>query len=116
MTSTKSPSKRVLQLAEDIRGVVANLFARGEVRDPRLQGITIHHVKLSSDLSVAKVYYMIPQGSDKDEIAKLLKPVSRYVRKALGDQLFLRYIPQVNFYYDDNIDHSMKINELLSKI
>lgn len=115
MTSS-FPSKRTLQLAEDIRGVVANLFARGEIRDPRLQGITVHHVKLSPDLRIAKVYYITPAKSDKAEVDQLLKPVAKYARKVLAEQLFLRYIPEVNFYYDDNIDHAMKINELLAKL
>jgi len=117
MTSTSpSPSKRILQLSEDIRGVVANLFVKGVIRDPRLQGITIHHVKLSPDLRIAKIYYITPKDSDRFEIQKLLKPVAGYVRKMIGQQLFVRYIPEVHFYYDDNVDHSLAINELLSEI
>ena len=118
MTDTQAQTpKRLLQLAEDIREFIARMFAHGEVRDPRVQGITIHHVKLTPDLRIAKVYYITPLNSKRKEVEKVLKKsVSAYVRKSLGKQLLIRHIPEIHFYYDDYIDHAIKINELLSKI
>lgn len=109
-------SKRLLQVAEDIREFVANMFAHGEIRDPRIQGLTIHHVKVSPDLRIAKVYYITPSTLNQKNVQIALKQIAGYVRKSLGKQLLLRHIPEIHFYYDDNVDHSIKINELISKI
>ncbi len=118
MTDTEIQTpKRLLQLAEDIREFIANMFARGEVRDPRVQGLTIHHVKLTPDLRIAKVYYITPVNSKRKEVEKVLKKsLAGYIRKSLAKQLLIRHIPEIHGDYDDNIDHAMKINELLSKI
>jgi len=109
-------SKRLLQVAEDIREFVANMFAHGEIRDPRVQGLTIHHVKITPDLRIAKIYYITPNDANHKDVESALKHLSGYVRKALGKQLLLRHIPEIHFYYDDNMDHSIKINALISKI
>lgn len=109
-------SKRLLQVAEDIREFVANMFAHGEIRDPRVQGLTIHHVKITPDLSVAKIYYITPDTANKKSVETALAHIAGYVRKSLGKQLLIRHVPEIHFYYDDNMDHSMKINELISKI
>lgn len=117
MTVTEpSESKRLLQLAEDVRNVIANMFVRGDIADPRVKGITIHSVKLSADLSIAKVYFMIPENSKRAVVEKVLKKVSGYVRKTLSKELLIRHTPEIHFYYDDNIEHAFKIHQLLSNL
>jgi hypothetical protein len=58
-------TKRMLQLGEQIRDFIATMLVRGEIRDPRVKSVTIHSVKLTSDLQIAKVYFIC---SDKDYI------------------------------------------------
>ncbi len=48
---------RVERVGQEIQAAVADIFARGMLRDPRVGFITITGVKVSPDLRVAKVYY-----------------------------------------------------------
>ena len=48
---------RLLRLGEQIRGEIANLILRGEIKDPRVnQSLTINRVEVVSDLAYAKVF------------------------------------------------------------
>lgn len=115
-TINSKTSKRSLQVAEEIRVFIAKMFAHGEIRDPRVQGLTIHHVKVPRDLRTANVYYIIPTTADQKAASTSLKQISGYVRKSLGARLSIRHVPEIHFYYDESADHSIKINALISKI
>jgi len=111
-------TKRMLQLAEQIREFVALLFAQGRLSDPRLKGITINSVRLSPDLEHAKVYFSL---FPSDEAAKKtaiegLKQASGFIRHELGKTLEIRFTPKIMFYYDDSVEHASKINSLIENI
>ena len=96
----KAPSQRQLRVAEEIRHVLAGVFARGEVRDPDLAGvlITVTEVRLGPDLKHATAF------------------VTRLGRSDIGDKLpalRLRYAPDVHFQADTSIDNAMHIDALL---
>lgn len=111
-------TKRMLQLGEQIREFVATLFARGEIADPRFQGITIHSVKISPDLSVAKIYYSIPKTKSvlKKDVVQGLKRATGFIRHGLSQALLIRHTPELIFYYDPSMDYAEKINSILSDL
>jgi ribosome-binding factor A len=111
-------TKRMLQLGEQIRDFVATMLVKGEIRDPRVKNVTIHSVKMTSDLQIAKVYYVCSE-KDKETIKATesgLKAAAGFIRHELGKQLQIRYTPQVIFYYDDSIEYSIKMSSLLNKV
>lgn len=111
-------TKRMHQLGEQIRDFIATMLARGEIRDPRAKNITIHSVKMTSDLQIAKVYFTCPEKSKEGikETESGLKNAAGFIRKELGKELQIRYIPQIQFYYDDSLEYSLKMTSLLSKV
>jgi ribosome-binding factor A len=111
-------TKRMLQLGGQLREFIAILFARGEIRDPRLKNITIHSVKMTSDLQLAKVYYICSETDplEREKVEAALKSAAPFIRKALGKELQIRYTPQIMFYYDDSIEYSLKMTSLLSQV
>ena len=52
-------SVRSERVADEVRDVVAKAFTGDEMRDPRVQAVTITSVKISSDLQVATVYFRL---------------------------------------------------------
>lgn len=106
------------QMGEQIRDFIATMLVRGEIRDPRVKNITIHSVKMTSDLQMAKVYYVCSEKKKEaiKETEKGLIAAAPFIRKELGKQLQIRYIPQIMFYYDDSIEYSLKMTSLLSKV
>lgn len=111
-------TKRMLQLGEEIREFIATMLVRGDISDPRLKGITIHSVKMSPDLQVAKVYYTVSTllNSSHQDVAVALKRARGFIRHEIGKKLLIRYAPELIFYYDPSLDYAEKINALLTNI
>ncbi len=107
----------MLQLGEQIRDHIATMLVRGEIHDPRVKDVTIHSVKMTSDLQTAKVYFTCSEKSNTvKETTQGLKQAAGYVRRELGKQLQIRYIPQILFFYDDSLEYSLKMVSVLSKV
>jgi ribosome-binding factor A len=79
--------------------------------------ITVTTVRISPDLSVAKVYLSFMSVPDKVKMLEQVKEHTKEIRKALGTKIKhqLRIVPELIFYLDDSIDYAMKIEELLKK-
>jgi ribosome-binding factor A len=102
-------------VAEEIRHVLAGVFARGEVRDPDLLDvlITVTEVRTSPDLKHATAF--VTRLGRSDVAAKLpaLKRAAPFLRGQVARALRLRYAPELHFQADSSIEHAMHINELL---
>jgi ribosome-binding factor A len=79
--------------------------------------VTITTVRVSSDLSLAKVYLSIFSTPDKDAILEAIKEKQSFIRGILGRKIAkqVRIIPEIVFYIDDSLDYALKINDLLKK-
>ena len=96
--------------------VVAELLRR-EIHDPRLQWINLTGVRVSKDLRHAKVYFnLLGGGRDKNEAAAGLKSAAGFIRSKVGKKLNLRFVPAIEFTYDDSEDEARRIDALLNKV
>lgn len=88
-----------------------------QLRSAELGGklITVTTVRISPDLSVAKIYLSIfpPEGADKTLSA--IKEIISQIRHELGNKVRnqLRIVPELVFYIDDSLDYIEKIENLL---
>jgi len=96
--------------------VIAELL-RKDIRDPRLQTVTLTGVKVSKDLRHARVYFNILGGQDSRTNASAgLKSAGGFIRSKVGKQLNLRFVPAIEFTYDDSQDEAQRIDELLKQV
>ena len=96
--------------------VVAELLRR-EIHDPRLQWMNLTGVKVSKDLRHAKVYFnLLGAGGDQNEVAAGLKSAAGFIRSKVGKKLNLRFVPAIEFTYDDSEDEARRIDALLNKV
>lgn len=86
-----------------------------EVKDPRISFVTIIDVAVSPDMRIAEVYYTV-HGSDgeRQKTQSGLQSSAGFIRRALGKRLHLKRIPELNFRYDETIDHGFHIDSLLT--
>jgi ribosome-binding factor A len=77
--------------------------------------ITVTGVKVSPDLSIAKVAVSIFANKEKDEIMKQIKSKKNEIRFDLAHKVGkqLRVVPELLFFLDDSLDYMEKIDELL---
>ena len=108
--------KRSEKVAEAIHEMVSELLVKG-LKDPRIGFVTITGVKLTDDLHLATVYFSVI-GSDEEKKAteQGLNSARGYIRKELGKNLRMRYIPDIVFRYDVSVEYGSRIESLLREI
>jgi len=79
--------------------------------------VTVSEVRVSPDLSIAKVYVSIFPSEKQDEVMKLLEENNKAIRGELGRKVAkqLRIVPELDFYLDTTLDYVEHIEELLKK-
>ncbi len=88
-----------------------------EVRDPRLGFVTITRVEVSKDLQHAKVFFtVLGQESQIKETQKGLSRASGYIRRLVGQRVRLRYIPQLNFIFDQSLEDRLRLEKVMQDI
>ena len=77
--------------------------------------VSVTAVRVSPDLSIARVYISVFPSERGDEIVKNLNGNMKQIRFDLGNRLRhqLRIIPEVKFFIDDSLDYLERIDELL---
>ena len=110
-------SHRVERVNSLIRQELSELLRR-EIKDPRLSGmISITYVDTAPDLKYARVFVSSLGGlEEKDEVLKGLSRASGFLRSALTKKLDLRVAPELDFRWDESIEHGAHILELLDKV
>jgi ribosome-binding factor A len=113
----RTQGQRQLRVGEELRHLLAELLARGELRDPELQDrpVTVTEVSLSPDLKNATAYVVPLGGEHAVEIIAALRRSAPYLRRLLGRELHMRYTPQVRFELDTTFDNASKIAQLLHR-
>ncbi len=88
-----------------------------KIKDPRLEFATITNVKMSRDLRVARIYFTTT-GNKKsaEEALEGFKSAIGYVKRTLAGQLGLRYMPELNFFYDESFDYGSHIDKILKDV
>lgn len=110
-------SKRLLQIAEQIREIISMMIVRGEVADPRVRSVTVTSVKMTPDLQTARIYFSVMGDTTSRESAeKGLAKASGFLRRSIGEALKLRYTPELVFFFDESIERAARIATLLTKI
>ena len=99
-----------------IQEVLSDILKK-EIADPRLQMATITGVKMSADLKLASIYYSTYGDRDAiDAAAQAFNRAHGYIKKKLAQQLELRYMPQLRFFYDESFDYGSRIEKLLKTV
>jgi len=92
-----------------------------EIKDPRLAHVTITGVKVTRDLRLARVYFMIesPQSGDKQHREEAIQGFASalgYIKRTLAQMLGLRYMPDLTFFYDESFDYGARIDSVLKAL
>lgn len=91
---------------------------RNEIKDPRIQGVTITDVEVTNDLQQAKVFYstLADDETTKIKTQNGLDKAAGLIRKYLGEQLSTYHTPELIFKRDESIEYGNRIEELLNQI
>jgi len=105
---------RSYRVADQIQRELATLI-RQEVKDPGISPLlTIAEVEVSSDLSLATIYFTVLDDKDVQTSSEALNRASGFLRGALAKRLRLRIVPQLRFRYDDSIRVGEQMDVLIN--
>jgi ribosome-binding factor A len=108
--------KRSLRVAGLLKKELGDILMR-EVKDPSVRLATITKVKLTDDLKLAKIYVStIGNESTRKDLMQGLERAKKFIRAEVGHRIDLRYVPELNFFYDDTFDYVESIDHLIRKI
>lgn len=96
--------------------------------DPKLSFVTLTEVRPSKDYKAAKVFWSIPAAvlddsraqsfpseAQRKEVAEALEGVRKHLKKRIGEELELRFVPELNFVYDSSAETGSRIDQLLKQ-
>jgi ribosome-binding factor A len=95
------------------------LILRGGVRDPAAKDVVISAVRMTDDLSIARVYVRVLEEIDSDgqeAVVQALDRASGFLRREIGQRLQLRHVPKLEFYWDEVVDSALRIESILEEI
>jgi ribosome-binding factor A len=102
------------RVGEQIRDMLGELLARGEVHDPGIGFITLTRVQVTSDLQIARVYYTsLGDPKARKETAKALERATPFLRRQVAGRLRLRRAPELEFRFDETIEHQDRLEQIL---
>ena len=117
MKEQQTESKRQLQVGREIQKELAELIRKRGLAFFDGALVSVSGVKVSSDLSIAKVYVSIFPSDKTEKVMQTIRDNSRAFRGELGADIGrqIRITPELNWYIDSSLDYVEHIEELLKK-
>jgi ribosome-binding factor A len=102
-------------VAEAIREVVSSAILF-ELRDPRVQGVTVLRAEVTGDLRHAKVFVSL-MGDAKQQKLTIngLNHARGFIQSKVADRLQTRWTPVLQFVVDESVKKSIEISRLIEQ-
>ena len=109
-------SNRINRINEEIQKSIAAKIP--SLKDPRVSGtmISVTRVETTPDLRYAKVYVSFLEEDKAADAMKGLKSAGGYLRREVGNDLKLRYTPELVWALDDSITYGAKLLSLINSL
>lgn len=91
------------------------LILRDEVRDPRLNQVTVQEVRVVRDLSHARVFFTLMNADQARSVEQALNKAAGFLRRRLGEVVKMRSIPQLHFEYDHSLEDGLRLSSLIDR-
>lgn len=109
-------SIRLKRIQDQIQKVVTEILET-KANDPRIAGIYVTDVSVDRELDYANIYVSSLEGSQRaEEILEGLANASGFIRYSLSQEIDLRVMPKLRFYWDDTPEKADRIESLLAEI
>ena len=109
---------RLLKLGEQIRGEIANMILRAQIKDPRVSNfLTINRVEVAKDLAHAKVYVStFMSESELNRGVEWLTSAAGFIQSSIAKKLTIRQFPHLHFVADTSIRDGYEMAKKLENL
>ncbi|HET6284452.1 MAG TPA: 30S ribosome-binding factor RbfA [Polyangia bacterium] len=114
-------SQRTERIAGEVRGIIGEVLAHREIKDPRVAGaglITVTHVRVTGDLRHARALFTVHNAGEAEleHVREGLDHAGGYFRRAIASRLRLKATPTLTFEIDRVFEKASRVEELLKEI
>jgi len=113
--TSEGRSVRLLRVGEQVRHVLAEILARGDVHDDVLaaHSVSVTEVRMSPDLRHATVFVKSLLGANEAAVIKALRTNTAYLQSEVARRVNTKYAAKLKFLADESFDEGGKIDQLL---
>jgi ribosome-binding factor A len=106
---------RMRRVDAAVREVLSDAIA-SDLKDPRVGFVTVTAVQTSADLRHARVFVSV-LGDDAVRERSLagLRSAHGYLQRRVAQELRIKHTPTLDFAYDDSLDRSLRVQQLLEQ-
>ncbi|HEU0067058.1 MAG TPA: 30S ribosome-binding factor RbfA [Sphingomonas sp.] len=110
-------SVRTLRVGEQMRHILSEVLARGDVHDDTLAKhmVSVTEVRMSPDLRHATVFVKPLLGKDEAAVLKALRTNTAYLQREVATRVKMKYAAKLKFLADESFDEGSHIDALLRK-
>jgi ribosome-binding factor A len=114
-STAEGRSVRLLRVGEQVRHVLSDILARGDVHDETLAShlVSVTEVRMSPDLRHATVFVKPLLGQDEDAVLKALRTNTAYLQSEVAKRVNTKYAAKLKFLADESFDQGGKIDAIL---
>ena len=88
-----------------------------DLKDPRVQDVTVTAVEVSGDLRSAKVHVSVMGDETKQRLSlKGLQAAAGYLQGQVNNRVEMRYTPRIEFKLDQGVKHSLEVARILEEV
>lgn len=103
------------RIADQIQRELSDII-RLEIKDPRVDLVTITGVEVSQDNAHARVFFTsLGTGVQQEVAGRALNHAAGFLRSALAQRLQLRTVPQLRFEYDISVERGVYLSKLIDE-
>ena len=108
-------SVRVLRVGEQVRHVLSEILARGDVHDETLQShlVSVTEVRMSADLRHATAFVKPLLGQDEEAVLKAMRQNTAFLQREVARRVQTKYAAKLKFLADESFDEGSHIDQLL---
>ena len=106
---------RIDRISQEVQRAIDTII-RDELNDPRIGGTwSIARCEVTRDLRYCKVRVSVLEEDRRAGMMTALTKAAGFVRRELGRKIDLRYVPEIIFELDTNIEYAAKIDRILKE-
>ncbi|MDO8885447.1 30S ribosome-binding factor RbfA [Candidatus Oleimmundimicrobium sp.] len=102
------------KVAKAIKEEISEILSK--LKDPRIGMITVTGVDVSPDLKRAIIFISILNSSEKKVTLNVLRKAKGHIRTKLGEKLSLKFLPDLEFKWDESMERGARISEIIHRI
>jgi ribosome-binding factor A len=115
MAENNKSFSRADRVASKVQTLVAEILRDDYSDDPILSAVSLVGAQAHGGLQFVRLFFYF-RGAAKAAAQKRLGEITRMVRFELAARMNQRYVPDLQFVYDDTLERAARVDELLAEI